>query len=75
MNDVFCKCARQGGIAERKAMIDRGHELSLSAQAEAVFVSRGSIYDVVAPVSAEGLAIMRRNDELHLEIPFAGSRM
>ena len=56
-------------------MIDRGHELSLSAQAEALKISRGSIYYVAAPVSAEDLAIMRRIDELHLEVPFAGSRM
>ena len=56
-------------------MIDRGHKLSLSAQAEALNISRGSIYYVAAPVSAEDLAIMRRIDELHLEIPFAGSRM
>ena len=56
-------------------MIDRGHELPLSAQAEALNISRGSIYYVAAPVSAEDLAIMRRIDELHLEVPFAGSRM
>jgi putative transposase len=27
------------------------------------------------PASAEDLAIMRRIDELHLDYPFAGSRM
>ena len=56
-------------------MIDRGHELPLSTQAEALNVSRGSIYYVAAPVSADDLAIMRRIDELHTEFPFAGSRM
>ena len=56
-------------------MIDRDHELSLSAQADALNISRGSIYYVAAPVSAENLVVMRRIDELHLEIPFAGSRM
>ena len=56
-------------------MIDRSHELSLSAQAEVLNISRGSIYYVAAPVSAEDLAIMRRIDELHTEVPFAGSRM
>ena len=56
-------------------MIDRGHELPLSTQAEALNISRGSIYYVPAPVPAEDLAIMRRIDALHLEVPFAGSRM
>ena len=37
-------------------MIDRGQELLLSAQAEAMN-SRGSIYYVAAPVSAEDLAL------------------
>jgi putative transposase len=35
----------------------------------------GSIYYLPKPVSAADLAIMRRIDELHLEFPFAGSRM
>ncbi len=33
-NDFFGRCAQQSGHAERKAMIDRGHELSLGRQAE-----------------------------------------
>ena len=56
-------------------MIDRDHELPLSAQAEALNISRGSIYYVAAPVSAEDLAVMRRIDQLHIDFPFAGSRM
>ena len=56
-------------------MIDREHALALTKQAEALNISRGSIYYLPAPVSAEDLALMRRMDELHLEFPFAGSRM
>jgi len=67
--------AQQGRPAERKAMIDRAHDLSIGKQAKALGVSRGSIYYLSRPVSSADLAIMRRIDELHLEWPFAGSRM
>ena len=56
-------------------MIDRDHDLSLVRQAKALKISRGSVYYQPRPVSPEDLAIMRRIDELHLERPFAGSRM
>jgi putative transposase len=56
-------------------MIDRSHALPLARQAKALNISRGSVYYKPRPVSAEDLAIMRRIDELHLEFPFAGSRM
>ena len=36
--------AQQGGIAERKALIDRGHELSVTKQAEAVGIARSTVY-------------------------------
>jgi putative transposase len=62
-------------VAERKAMIDRSHALPLAWQAEALGISRGSLYSQPQPVSATDLALMRRMDELHLEYPFAGSRM
>lgn len=56
-------------------MIDRSHGLSVARQAQALGVSRGSVYYLPRPASAADLAIMRRIDELHLEFPFAGSRM
>ena len=56
-------------------MIDRSHELSVSRQAKVLNISRGSVYYEPRPVSAADLAIMRRIDELHLDYPFAGSRM
>ena len=56
-------------------MIDRGHDLPISKQAEVLRISRGSVYYLPRPVSAADLAIMRRLDRLHLEFPFAGARM
>lgn len=56
-------------------MIDRGHALSITRQAEALGISRGSVYYLPRPVSDADLKLMRRIDELHLEYPFAGARM
>lgn len=56
-------------------MIDRDHGLSGRRQAKALGISRGSVYYVPRPASDADLALMRRIDELHLEYPFAGSRM
>src|SRR5258708_39063621 len=71
----FRRRAHQGGMAERKAMIDREHDLPITKQAEILKVSRGSVYYLPRPVSSADLAIMQRLDRLHLEHPFAGSRM
>lgn len=56
-------------------MILPDHKLSLTRQASLLGVSRGSLYYRPTPVSAADLVLMRRLDELHLEMPFAGSRM
>jgi len=56
-------------------MIDRKHVLSLTQQAEALGISRGSVYYQAKAVSEQDLILMRRIDELHLDYPFAGSRM
>jgi putative transposase len=56
-------------------MIDRAHALSVTRQARELGISRGSVYYLPRPVSASDLAIMRRIDELHMDFPFAGSRM
>src|SRR5258708_16933371 len=71
----FRRSAHQGGIAERKAMIDREHDLSIIKQAEVLKISRASVYYLPRPESSADLAIMRQLDRLHLEYPFAGSRM
>ena len=56
-------------------MIDRDHRLPLGRQAELLTLSRSSLYYEPQPVPAADLAIMRRIDALHLDYPFAGSRM
>jgi len=56
-------------------MIERAHELPIKRQAELVSISRGAAYYTPRPVSEADLHLMRRIDELHLELPFAGARM
>src|ERR1700730_12722728 len=56
-------------------MIDKKHDLPIARQAKALKLSRGSVYYLPRPVPAADLAMMRRMDALHLEFPFAGSRM
>jgi putative transposase len=56
-------------------MIDRHHDLPLTRQARLLGLSRGSLYYHPRQVSAADLELMRRIDQLHLEHPFAGSRM
>jgi putative transposase len=56
-------------------MIDRTHRLSVTRQARLLALSRASVYYAARPVSDAELALMRRIDALHLELPFTGSRM
>jgi len=56
-------------------MIDREHDLPVTRQAAVLRISRGSVYYLPRPVPEADLAIMHRLDRLHLEFPFAGSRM
>ncbi|WP_368039332.1 MULTISPECIES: IS3 family transposase [unclassified Tardiphaga] len=56
-------------------MIDREHDLSITRQAKVLQISRRSMYYLPRPVPDADLAIMRLLDRLHLEFPFAGSRM
>ena len=56
-------------------MIDRKHDLPISAQAKLLGLSRGTVYYLPRPVSDADLALMRRIDELHLQHPFMGARM
>ena len=56
-------------------MIDPEHDLPIKQQAVALGISRSSVYYQPHPISAEDLWLMRRIDELHLNYPFAGSRM
>jgi len=56
-------------------MIDPEHYLSIQKQAEILEISRSTVYYQPRPVSADDLWLMRQIDELHLNYPFAGSRM
>ena len=56
-------------------MIDRKAKLSLSRQAKVLGISRSSIYYQPQPVGEADLKLMHRIDQLHMEFPFAGSRM
>ena len=56
-------------------MIDPEHQLAIVKQAKTLAISRSSVYYVPPPPSEAELSVMRQLDELHLEYPFAGSRM
>jgi len=56
-------------------MIDRQHALPVVRQCQLLALPRSSVYYTPRPVPAATLALMRQLDELHLQHPFAGSRM
>jgi len=55
-------------------MIERGAEVPVTRQAKLLDLSRSSVYYTPRPVCERDLQLMRRLDELHLELPFYGSR-
>jgi putative transposase len=55
-------------------MIDRTHRLSVTRQAAALGISRGAVYYVPRPMAPLDLAVMRRIDAVHLEMPWFGAR-
>ena len=62
-------------MSERKAIIDRTHDLPVTQQCKTLSLSRSTAYYKPQETSQSDLALMRRIDELHLDYPFAGSRM
>jgi putative transposase len=56
-------------------MISRGGNLSIQKQVRLLGLSRSSFYYRPRAVSDADLKLMRQIDELHLEYPFAGSRL
>jgi putative transposase len=56
-------------------MIDPEHDLPIQKQAKVLEISRSTVYYQPRPVSEEDLFLMRHIDELHLNYPFAGSRI
>ncbi len=61
-------------MSERRAQIQSAHELSRARRCELLAAARCTAYYRGAQVSAEDLELMRLIDELHLELPFYGSR-
>ena len=60
---------------DRRAMVERpGKDLSMRRRCALVGVARSGVYRPKPVVGADDLAVMRRIDELHLELPFYGSR-
>ena len=61
--------------ADRRAMVEQpGKDLSVRRQCALVGVARSGVYRPKPVAEADDLAVMRRIDELHLELPFYGSR-
>ena len=56
-------------------MIEREHALPIKRQAELVDISRGNVYYLARSASQADQQLMKRIDAIHLEYPFAGSRM
>ena len=60
---------------DRRAMVERsGKDLSVRRQCALVGVARSGLYRPKPVTGADDLAVMRRIDELHLQLPFYGSR-
>jgi putative transposase len=59
---------------DRRAMVERpGKDLSVRRRCALLSLTRSGAYRC-EPVRADDLAVMRRIDELHPELPFYGSR-
>src|SRR5271166_339933 len=60
---------------DRRAMVERpGKDLSMRRRCALVGVARSGLYRPKPVTGADDLAVMRRIDGLHLELPFYGSR-
>ncbi len=56
-------------------MIDRTHPLPITRQAEVLGIARSTVYAIPRPIPERDLDLMNRIDRLHLDMPYAGSRM
>jgi putative transposase len=62
-------------VPGRRAMVERpSKELSVRRQCALLNLARSGVYRPEPVAAADDLALMRRIDELHLELPFYGSR-
>jgi len=73
-DQFFRTRAHQGGVAERRQMIDRSHPLSVKRQAELLNISRGAMYYLPKPTSQRDMVLMNAIDRLHLDFQLMGSR-
>ena len=72
---IFRRCVEETGPLQPQKLIDHSLQISVSKQAKLLKVSRGCYYYRPKPVSSSDLKLMRCIDELHMQYPFAGSRM
>ena len=61
-------------MSERKAMVKADSQLTVVRRCELFNVARSTTYTDAAPVSDDDLLVMRLIDEIHLRLPFYGSR-
>jgi putative transposase len=62
-------------MADRRAMIDPAKsDLSVRRQCALLALARSSVYRPKSATATNDLVLMRRIDELHLKLPFYGSR-
>lgn len=61
-------------MSERKAKVDRSHNLPISRQCKVLAVSRSSAYRTPAGANNADIDLMRNLDELHMKHPFMGAR-
>ena len=61
-------------MTERRAMVDGEVEMPVVRQCRLLDISRSTVYYQRQGVSDEDLELMRLIDEIHLELPFYGSR-
>jgi putative transposase len=61
-------------MSERRAQIHTAHELPKARRCELLGVARSTAYYRPEPVSEKDLMLMRLIDEIHLRLPFFGSR-
>jgi putative transposase len=62
-------------VRDRRAMVERpGEDLSVRRQCALLNLARSGVYRPKPITAADDLVLMRRIDELHLELPFYGSR-
>lgn len=59
-------------LSERKAKIERSHDLPVSRQCKVLDISRSSAYRAPAGASQDELELMRNLDELH-EVSLQGN--